>query len=226
MGMVEDAFKGMWPEKEITYDFSIKYSGKFRGYNANVKLYGNRVTFSLSKNWRPISRDIKIGLLQELMARLFKEKKTTPNIDLYHIFLKKVHMAVPKTKIDPLLGVSFDRVNNEFFAGMVEKPNLRWSNSFTKLGTYDYGSDTITVSSMLKDAENEMLDYVMYHEVLHKKHKFSSKGGRMHYHTREFRDRESAFPNSSIIERKLRFLKPKRTTAKPRFRLFKFLQIL
>lgn len=223
MGMAEDAFKGLWPDKDLSYQFSIKHSGKFKGYNANIRLCGNKIEFSLSKRWRAISRDIKVGLLQGLMARLFKEKKSTPNIDLYHIFMKKVHIAVPKTKTDPLLERSFDRVNDYFFSGMIEKPNLKWNNSARKLGSYDYGSDTITISSSLKDADNEMLDYVMYHEILHKKYKFSSKGGRLHYHTKEFKSSEKAFPNSSMIEQKLRSLKPKKIIkSKTRIRLFRF----
>jgi predicted metal-dependent hydrolase len=221
MGMVEEAFMGLWPDKEIKYDFSIKYSGKFKGYNANVKMLGNKVMFSLSKNWRQISRDIKIGLLQELMARLFNEKKTTQKIDLYHIFLKKVHIAVPKTKTEPMLEKSFIRVNDRFFAGMVEQPNLKWNNSSSKLGSYDYGSDTITISSMLKNADSDVVDYVMYHEILHKRHKFSSKNGRLHYHTKEFRSSEKSFPNSAEIEEKLKHLRPLRQR-KRKFSLFKF----
>ena len=224
--MCEEAFKGLWPEREISHDFLIKYSGKFKGYNANIKMYGSKVTFSLSRQWKGISRDIKIGLLQELLARLFRDKKTTQNIDLYHIFLKRVHIAIPKTKTEPELAESFDRVNNEFFAGIIEKPNLKWNNSSTKLGSYDYGSDTITISRMLNDADRDMVDYVMYHEMLHKKHKFSSKGGRLRYHTSEFRSNERAFPNSSLIESRLRRLRPvamkKIARKKPRFGWLRF----
>ena len=218
MGMAEDAFTGLWPEKEIRHDFSIKYSAKFKGYNANVKLYGKKVVFNLSRNWKPISKDIKMGLLQELMGRLFRDKKTTPNIDLYHIFLKKVHIAVPKTKKDAMLGESFSRVNREFFSGMMEMPNLEWNSSATKLGSYDYGSDTITISRMLED-DQEIMDYVMYHEMLHKKHKFSSKKGRLYHHTREFKSSERAFPNSAEIEIRMKYLRPKQ---KKKFSIFRF----
>ena len=101
---------------------------------------------------------------------------------------------------------------------MIETPNLKWNQSSTKLGSYDYGSDTITITTMLKDAEQDMIDYVMYQEVLHKKHKFSSKKGRTHYHTKEFRQMEQAFPNAAEIEKKFRYLRPRK---KP-FSLFKF----
>jgi hypothetical protein len=232
MNMAEEAFNGLWPEKESSYDFSMKYSGRFKGYNANVRLYGNKITFNLSRNWRSISRDIKIGLLQELMAKILNEKGTkTPSIDLYHIFLKKVHIAVPKTRTEPQLEKSFERVNEYFFAGTIEMPNFVWNKSARKLGSYDYGSDTITISSMLKHADTEMMDYVMYHEMLHKKYKFSSKGGKIYHHTKEFRSSEKAFPNSDIIEQRLKTLRPcaammLKKQKKKKFRLFKFLQTL
>jgi predicted SprT family Zn-dependent metalloprotease len=228
MNMAEEAFREMWPGRELSYDFSIRYSGRFKGYNANVRLCGSSITFSLSRKWREVSRDIKIGLLQELMAKILGERgKKTPNIDLYHIFLKKVHIAVPKTKKDEALAESFSRVNDYFFAGTMEMPNLAWNKSSRKLGSYDYGSDTITISSMLKNADNEMVDYVMYHEMLHKKHKFNSKGGKIYHHTREFRSSEKAFPNSTLIEQKLRTLRPSASMVlrkkKRRFRLpFRF----
>ena len=221
MGMAEEAFRGLWPDKDLNYEFSIKYSGRFKGYNANVKMIRNKVSFSLSKNWRQISKDIKMGLIQELMLKLFNEKRTTQNIDLYHIFLKKVHIAIPKTKTEPVLEESFNRVNDKLFAGMMEQPNLKWNNSSSKLGSYDYGSDTITISTMLKPADKEMMDYVMYHEILHKKHKFNSKNGRLYYHTKEFRSSEKSFPNSAEIENRLKHLRPIRTKKK-KFNIFKF----
>ena len=207
--MLQEAFEGLWPERTPNYDFSIKYSGRLKGYNANVRLYGSKITFNLSRNWRAVSRDIKLGLIQELMAKILGERKArTTNIDLYHIFLKRVHIAVPKTKKDEMLAECFSKVNDYFFAGTMEMPNLVWNNSARKLGSYDYGSDTITISNMLRNAESEMIDYVMYHEMLHKKHKFTSKGGKTYHHTKDFRSSERAFPNSEIIEKKLRTLRP------------------
>jgi predicted metal-dependent hydrolase len=116
-------------------------------------------------------------------------------------------------------------VNDYFFSGIMEKPNLVWNNSSTKLGSYDYGSDTISITSMLRDSGKEMLDYVMYHEILHKKYKFISKSGRLYHHTKEFKSSEKIFPDSREIEQKLRALRPRqrKTVQRKRswlFRLF------
>ncbi|MBR9692917.1 M48 family metallopeptidase [Candidatus Woesearchaeota archaeon] len=63
----------------------------------------------------------------------------------------------------------------------------------TKLGHYEYATDTISISTALKEAP-ELLDYVLYHEMLHKKHKFTeSKGGNTRSHTKAFRDEEKKY---------------------------------
>lgn len=219
MSLIQEAFRKLYPEKELNYEVSLKYSSKFKPYNANVKLSKNKLKFSLSKKWKTISREIQIGLIQSLLVKIIKEKKKTTNMDLYSIFMKKIHIAVPKTKSDPILEKSFNEVNEKYFYGLIERPNLVWCNSSTKLGSYEYGTDTIAISRIFENEKNEILDYIMYHEILHKKHKFKSKNGRNYYHTREFRKKEKEFENSREIERAITRLTGK-TKQKLIFRRF------
>lgn len=202
MDIIQEALVKLWPEKKIDYETSLKYSGKFKGYNANIRLRGNLLTVNLGKQWRHVSREIQLGLVQSLLSRLFKQKTKSVNIDLYNIFMKNVHIAIPKTRTHPVLEESFDKINQVFFAGIVEKPNLAWADSVRKLGSYDYSTDTISISRILSSRQ-DLLDYVMYHEVLHKKHKFNTKNGRQYHHTTEFRRNERAFPNAEELEKDL-----------------------
>ncbi len=205
--IVEEAFRRLYPEQDAKYTFSLKYSGHFKDYNANVRKTWNSVQFKLSKSWRGVNKEIVIGLMQSLMLRLFKDKKETLNIDLYNNFIKSLHIAIPKDDIDPLLFESFNRVNEKYFSNTVETPNLVWGNhSVRKLGSYDYHTDTISISKIFLNQEQEFLDYVMYHEILHKKIKFKSKNGRNRFHTGRFKKAEKAFENSSEIEQKLKTL--------------------
>ena len=204
MTIAEEAFQQLYPEKEIKYNLLLKYSRKFKPYNANVKLYGNNLIFNLSKDWKKISKEIQIGLIQELMIKILHDKKKTMNMELYNLFMKNVHLAVPKTKTDEILEGSFDRVNEAYFNGMLDIPNLEWgSDSTSKLGSYEYGSDTITISTIFKDEKQEFLDYVMYHEMLHKKFKFENKNGRTLHHSPEFRRMEAKFENRDLIEKEI-----------------------
>jgi predicted metal-dependent hydrolase len=202
--LIKEAFQQLYPEKELIYSVSLKYSRKFKPYNANVKRHGNNLIFNFSRNWKNISREIQIGLIQELLAKMLKDKnKKTVNMELYNLFMKNVHISIPKTKTDAVLEASFDRVNDAYFSGMLDKPNLQWGNASTsKLGSYDYGSDTITISTIFKN-EKKLLDYVMYHEMLHKKFKFSSNNGRTVHHSAEFRKMESIFEDSGLMEREI-----------------------
>lgn len=202
--LAKEAFGQLYPGKELKYILELKYSYHFKPYNANVRLYGNKMTFHFSKNWKKISKEIQIGLVQELLVKILKDRnRKTMNMELYNLFMKNVHISVPKTKTDEILEQSFDRVNESYFNGMLDKPNLQWGNASTsKLGSYEYGSDTITISTIFKN-EKKLLDYVMHHEMLHKKFKFSSSNGRTVHHSTEFRKMEAKFENSGLIEKEI-----------------------
>jgi len=208
--IVEEAFNGLYPDKEFSYIGTVRYSGKFHGYNANVKYSPNSLDFKLSRNWKSVSREIQIGLIQALMNKVFRTKVKTMNIDLYNIFLKKVHYTIPKTESDPVLEESFARVNERYFNSIIERPNLKFGgDSFTKLGSYEYGSDTIIISNVFKD-DTLLLDYIMYHELLHKKYKFYEKDGRSYHHTKLFRTKEKEFEEPDIEHKLKLFLARKK----------------
>ena len=204
MNIAELAYVELYPGKGIDYKISIRYSKQFKPYNANVKRLGNSLTFHLSKDWKKISNEIQIGLIQELLTKILKDKKKTMNMELYNLFMKNIHLAVPKTKTEPVLEASFNRNNEMFFSGMMDIPNLQWGTDSTgKLGCYEYGSDTVTISAIFQNAPKELLDYVMYHEMLHKKFKFQNKNGRTLHHSPEFKRMETKFPNRDLIEKEI-----------------------
>jgi hypothetical protein len=96
------------------------------------------------------------------------------------------------------LDQSFDRVNARYFGGTMQRPRLTWSRSFTgrKFGHYDFLKDLVMVSSTL-DQERVpqfVVDYLMFHELLHKKHGVRWVNGRGYAHTREFYAEERQFP--------------------------------
>jgi hypothetical protein len=214
MNLAERAFSELFPDKQITKELRIKYSRAFNAYNANVKYTAFSMTFKLSYEWKKVSDEIKMGLIQLLLLKVYNEKKRTLNIDLYEKFIKSVGDYVPATETDPFLEKSFKRVNEKYFYGMLDQPNLRWgSDSFSKLGSYEYGANMVTISNVFKGEDEktqELLDYIMYHELLHKKQKFHTKGGRSYHHTRHFRDKEKQFDNPNIEEELKRFLAKKR----------------
>lgn len=220
MRLVEEAYAELFPGREMP-SFSLKYSGRFSAYNANVVKKNDELCFSISREWRNVDRSIRKGLLQHLLLKITrdykgrKHRKSTISIDLYNSFIKNLHQSIPKTKTSPLLEQSFWRVNEKFFFNTIEQPNLGWgAYSKSTLGTYNYQTDTITISRYFEKAPEAFLDYVMYHEMLHKKIKFRASGTKSYHHTSMFRRKEKEFPDAKRMEKEIGdFLRWKR---KPR----------
>jgi len=214
MDIVKIAFEDLFLdfEKKLSdKKIILKYYRSFKGYNANVKYSYNFMEFHLSYEWKNISSEIQIGLIQSLISKIYKIKKNTYYLELYDLFLKNVHVSVSKDIKDEILLESFNRVNENYFNGLLEECNLVFGReSIRKLGSYDYTTDTISISSIFKKIipqKNYLMDYVMYHEMLHKKLKFSSSSGEerkiKRHHTKEFRELEAKYENAKECEKEL-----------------------
>jgi hypothetical protein len=222
MQIVEEAFQKLYPERDFNYDVDLKYSAKFKPYNANVRYTSKKLEFSLSKKWKNVSREIVIGLIQSLLLKVFKNNKETIYVDLYNSFIKNLHISIPKDKTHPILENSFNRVNETYFDNLVDISNLEWGSfSRAKLGSYDYHTDTIAISKIFLNEDTELLDYIMYHEMLHKKLKYTNNHNRSYHHTSQFRKMEKKFKSQKEIEKKIAFLvKKSKTIKRPRFPFF------
>lgn len=222
MNLIEESFQRLFPEKEFYYQAEMEYNRRLADFNANIRLEPRKIKVNLNLQWKDIDREIKIGLVQHLLLRILKKKAHTHNIDLYNNFIKNIPILTPKTKSDPLLEASFHRVNQQFLSHAVEKPNLTWGqDSFRKLASYNFHTDTITVSTVFTDARPEIIDYLMYHELLHKHHKFKHHQGRSSFHTRAFREDEQRYPNHELIETEMEAIVRRRKYAGRRNKFWK-----
>ena len=108
------------------------------------------------------------------------------------------------------LAASFERVCEKYFGGTLNRPRLMWSKAFTgrKFGHYSPIKDTVMISSSLDqgDAQELVLDFIMYHELLHKKLGVGWQNGRRAVHTPEFRAEEKRFKQYAVAEAALKRL--------------------
>lgn len=108
------------------------------------------------------------------------------------------------------LAAAFERVRVRYFDGALPRPRLTWSRTFTgrKFGHYDPMRDTVMISSTLDrgDVPGCVLDFVMYHELLHKQLGIDWRAGRALVHTSEFRAAEQRFADHAEAERHLKRL--------------------
>lgn len=91
----------------------------------------------------------------------------------------------------------FARLNRRYFQDTLPKPRLSWSRRPNRriLGHHDDVHDTIVISRLLNDIEipDCLVEFVLYHEMLHLKHPVRVVGGRRIYHPAAFRRDEQRF---------------------------------
>lgn len=218
--LAREALDELFPGNSDLRNISVTYSGRFKGFNANVKYTQKNIMFALGKDWLDVSSEIKKGLMQHLFVKVLKRKdfNKTIEMDLYEKFVSNLGKYVPVESSDEELAESFNRINSEYFSGMLERPNLVWGqDSLRKLGHFEYATNTILISNIFR-GEPQIMDYVMYHEMLHKKQgRKITKSGRSIHHDRKFHEEERKFRDKDA-ERKLReFVRKKRAKG-----IFKF----
>lgn len=207
---VRKAILGLRPDHLERRKVNLKYSGKFKSYNGNIRYTREEITITISKDFEEVSEDIQMGIIQVLLSKMYKIKEKTIEMDLYNSFIKHLSTYAKRTESDPELKEIYERLNDEYFNGMLAPSNIVYGNfNLRKLGSYEYAKDLITISEALRD-KGEILDYVIYHEMLHKKHKYKEKNGRSHHHTPEFRRDEKMFKVKDIEKKLTRFVNMKR----------------
>jgi predicted metal-dependent hydrolase len=91
----------------------------------------------------------------------------------------------------------FDRLNSQYFEGALPRPVISWGRKRTRrvLGHHDHVHAAIIMSPSLDSLRvpSFVVEYVLYHEMLHVKHPPRAGSGRTVYHSRAFRADERRF---------------------------------
>ena len=92
----------------------------------------------------------------------------------------------------------FERLNQQHFAGMMQRPSLTWSRSASRhsLGHFDAAHNTIVISKIFdrSDAPRFAVEYIVYHEMLHLRYPVLHRRRRRCVHSAAFRAEEQRFP--------------------------------
>lgn len=203
--------------------WTLYEAGREHGYEAKkleVDLYATSVLYR-TKAAGP-SRQVLVNegfinaprpVLQHLMASALTARGEAPAQETVRAFSLSTAFSDVQSELQaetqPLTGnargqvhnldTAFDRVNEGYFGGKADRPQLIWSRRPThrKLGHYDQVRDTVWVSLSLdaRDVPAYVIDFVVYHEMLHRQLGTRVVNGRRNAHTPEFRRRERDFEN-------------------------------
>lgn len=106
----------------------------------------------------------------------------------------------------------FARLNRRFFQGRLSSPRLGWSRkrSRTILGHYDSAHETIIINRRLDSPSvpRYLVEYLVFHEMLHLRHPVERRGHRRIIHSREFLKAERKFPKYEQAHQRLKLICP------------------
>jgi hypothetical protein len=102
----------------------------------------------------------------------------------------------------------FEDLNRRFFHGLMGRPQLTWSQNHARnrLGHYDPAHNTIVISRVFDHPKvpRYVVEYIVFHEMLHLKHPVKLRGSHRCVHSAEFLEEETLFPELSHAKKFLR----------------------
>jgi|ERR1700730_9900864 len=101
----------------------------------------------------------------------------------------------------------FERLNQQYFAGSLQRPHIGWSSRSWRrqFGSYDPGPNQIVLNRRMDrpGVPQSVVEYVLYHEMLHVKHPTRRSGCSLISHSPEFRAEEKHFEHFTIARKLL-----------------------
>lgn len=200
------------PEKLL---IKINYSG----YLYRRQITVGKTTLQINEAYSIAPLEIKKSILSEAFSR--HQSKHTSAIKA---FSKSSNFQRLNRQIsgDPIanliscrgekynLALLFEKLNHEYFRGLLSQPRLVWSSRRSKrrLGYYHPEINTIAVTKKLDDKKTPRLlvEYVLYHEMLHQHFGIKNHNGRRYAHTSAFRTAERKFKHHQEAENLIKLL--------------------
>lgn len=103
------------------------------------------------------------------------------------------------------LAALFERLNQQYFDGELHRPHIAWSTRSWRrqFGCYDPGPNQIVLNRRMDrpGIPQFVVEYVLYHEMLHVKHPTRRSGCSLLSHSPEFRSEEKRFAQFTIARK-------------------------
>jgi predicted metal-dependent hydrolase len=197
----------------------------FANVNNTIRLRNGRLLVRLSDLLEGAPEGVLRAIAHILLAKMYRRPIDRGHAARYrkyvgsHEIVRKAHlvrqMRGRKRLRSPRghyydLDAIFEELNTRFFHGLMARPSMSWSQTKTRriLGHYDPAHNAIIISRIFDHAAMPkfVLEYIVYHEMLHLKHPVKLRGSRRCVHSAEFQAEEKLFPQVAEANAVLRRL--------------------
>ncbi len=186
----------------------------FANVNNTIRLRQGRLLVRLSDLLEGAPDTILRAIAHILLAKMYRRPIDRGQAARYrkyvgsHDIVRKAHLVrqmrgskrlrSPRGLVYDLDDI-FEELNTRFFHGLMARPRMSWSQTKTRriLGHYDPAHNAIIISRIFDHPAVPVyvLEYIVYHEMLHLKHPVKLRGSRRCVHPAEFQAEEKLFPH-------------------------------
>lgn len=231
-GVCRQLYQHFAPRKPLPKDIQVSFY-PFVGLNNTIRLRQGILYVRFSDLLKEAPSDVLSAVAGILVAKLLKKPVPSAFQDQFKSFAQSqtTKRAIDTTRrtrgfkyVTSTQGQVYDltelfhRLNQKYFDGKLDHPTLTWSRTRTRriLGHYDRAHHTLVISRTLDSHQipDQLIAYVMYHEMLHIKHKARHLNGRAYVHTPEFYADEKKFEHYDTAMRWLEKLASSRKSKK------------
>lgn len=206
----EQAFKFFDP-KDTAPRINVEFYS-YVGINNTIRVRSGEAFVRLSEICRDAPLLFQKALAFILVGKLRGKKIPPDALKIYRAFVQNSEIQAKAIENKRLKGRKFisasegefynleeifDRLNHLYFQNSIQKPTLTWSQkkTFRMLGHHDSTHETIVVSKSLDDGRVPpfVVEFVVFHEMLHVFHPTVHRNHRRYNHTPQFRADERKF---------------------------------
>ena len=188
----------------------------FANVNNTIRLREGRLLVRLSDLLEGAPDPVLRAIAHILLAKMYRRPIDRGQAARYrkyvasHEIVRKTHLVRQMRGRKQLrsprgyfydLDAIFEELNTRFFHGLMARPRMSWSQTKTRriLGHYDPAHNAIIISRLFDHpgVPGYVLEYIVYHEMLHLKHPVRLRGSRRCVHSAEFQAEEKLFPRAA-----------------------------
>jgi len=188
---------------------------QFRSLKHTIEWTPWRIRIKVNEQFRHAPDKILEFLAIILLARVYGTRVDRDIRDKYNNYVETLRESLPVRKHNRLdaytpegdvynLSGIFNHLNRLYFENNLKMPTIGWSrnNSHWRLGFYDKERNLLVISRLFDNSSvpEEIVQYLVYHEMLHIYFPSERKNGRRVIHSAQFRETERQFPEYQDIQ--------------------------
>jgi len=219
--LFQECFRELRPQSSLP-ELKVEFFA-FANVNNTIRLRNGRLLVRLSDLLEGAPEDVLRAIAHILLAKMYRHPIDRGRAARYrkyvasHEIVRKAHLVRQirgRKLLRPARGhfydlnAIFEDLNARFFHGLMARPRMSWSQTKTRriLGHYDPAHNAIIISRIFDHpgVPSYVLEYIVYHEMLHLKHPVRLRGSRRCVHSAEFQAEEKLFPHAKDADEFLR----------------------